>query len=356
MEHLGLIAAFAIVGVVISTATLGLMMWWTGAIDSLLVALLFGSLLAATDPVSVLALFKELHVPDDLKTIVEGESLFNDGTAVVVFSILLAMISGTNTHGAGAAGHGATAAAAAESFSAVGALLTFLKVSVGGFVLGGVLGWVVYQVLKRLNDHLLENAICFVLAYGSFWVGEVVHVSGVIATVVAGLLIGNFGKRFGMSEETRETVDTFFSSIDFLINSVLFILIGLELQTLEAGAIGANVWAMAVAIVAMLVSRALAVYPIYAMTGGMASGRPFAWSHVLWWGGLRGSIPIALLVSLNTFEALAPYRATLLVAGFGAVFFSLVVQGITIKPLLRLLGLGGGAPSAAGEAAAAKAH
>ncbi len=214
LKHIGPIVCFAIPGVIVSTLLVGGMISWLGGITSLLAAMLFGSLISPTDPISVLALFRKADAPEELRVLVEGESLFNDATGVVLLTILREAI--LNTEGGG--------------LSAGAAAFEFVKVSAGGLVLGGGLGLAAFAVLRRLNDHLLENAICLALAYGAFWLAEVLHLSGVIATVMAGLLIGNHGRRLAMNEKTIETVETFFESIDFLLNSFLFILIGLELR------------------------------------------------------------------------------------------------------------------------------
>jgi CPA1 family monovalent cation:H+ antiporter len=305
-----------------------------------IIALLFGAMITPTDPVSVLALFRECKVPDDLKYLVEGESLFNDGTGVVIFTIILSMIVDQ------------------REFSIGSAAGQFAMVTAGGLLIGLVFGGLAFALMKRFEDHLLENALCLVLAYGSFWVAEVAHVSGVIATVIAGLIIGNYGRRFSMRERTVETVENFFESIDFLINSVLFILIGLELQEVNRETFGDKVLPILAAILGLLVARALTVYSLYSLLNLGGTQRPKRWAHVLFWGGLRGSIPIALLLGLPTVDAsgepialLVEYRPVLLVAGFATVFFSLVFQGITMKPLLHLLGLSGGEPDAE-EAAA----
>ncbi|MBN1512275.1 MAG: sodium:proton antiporter [Phycisphaerae bacterium] len=328
LSHLGPILCFAVPGVIVSTVVVGGVVWWQGGIASVLVALLFGSLISPTDPVSVLALFREARAPEDLRVLVEGESLLNDATGVVLFTILLEAV----VRGGGL------------SFGA--AALAFVKVSAGGLVLGGVLGLAAFALLRRLEDHLLENAICLALAYGAFWLAEVLHVSGVIATVIAGLLIGNYGRRFSMSERTRETVESFFGSIDFLLNSLLFILIGLELREVP-DAIPVNPWRLViVAIVAMLAGRAVVAYPFYWALNQVGQRRPESWKHILFWGGLRGSIPIALLLHLPTPPTVPPdsplvvLRPALLLAGFGCVFFSLVVQGVTMRPLLRRLRIG----------------
>jgi len=323
LRHFWPICLFAIIGVLISTFVIGGMFMWLGGIGNLLVALLFGAMVSPTDPVSVLAIFKTMKVPDNLRYLVEGESLFNDGTGVVIFTIILEMIiSGGEFH----------------TFHAV---FEFVKVAAGGLVLGGALGMITFWIMGKFEDHLLENAICLVLAYGSFWLAESVHFSGVIATVMAGLMIGNYGRRFSMGEKTTETVETFFESIDFLINSLLFILIGIELQTLDIRDLMANLRPLVVAILAMLLARAVVVYPLYFATNLVGRVRPPKWSHVLFWGGLRGSIPIALLLGLPENPLLDTYRPQLLVAGFGIVFFSLVFQGITMKPLLAFLGVSG---------------
>jgi CPA1 family monovalent cation:H+ antiporter len=218
------------------------------------------------------------------------------------------------------------------------AVYEFIKVSAGGLLLGIVLGWIVYKIMRHLEDHLLENALCLVLAYGSFWLAEVIHLSGVIATVMAGLMIGNYGRRLSMSEKTTQTVEIFFESIDFLINSILFILIGLELRSVQVS----NMWmTVFVAVAAMMISRAAVSYSFYWLLNQWGAMRPEKWKHILFWGGLRGSIPIALLLQLPNEGVLKTWRPVLLVAGFGCVFFSLVVQGTTMGPLMRRLGIGG---------------
>ncbi|MFQ5423286.1 MAG: cation:proton antiporter [Phycisphaerae bacterium] len=327
LQNIWPILTFAAIGLLISMFVIAGLFWWGAALgrEDYLIALLFGAMVTPTDPVSVLAIFKEHRVPAGLRYIVEGESLFNDGVGIVVFSIVLGMITGHS------------------QFTAAGAVIEFLRVALGGFAIGIFVGAVVFLILRRLDDPLLENAICLVLAYGSFWLAEVFHLSGVIATVMAGLLIGNYGRRWSMRQKTVETVETFFNSIDFLINSMLFILIGLELRGVmlaEApGSLSALIRPLIVAVVAMIVSRAAAVYPLYRVLNLAGTRRPARWAHVLFWGGLRGSIPIALLLGLPHHPAIDPHRPLLLVCGFSVVLFSLVVQGTTMKPLLNRLQL-----------------
>jgi CPA1 family monovalent cation:H+ antiporter len=312
------IVCFAVPGVIVSTLLVGGVVGWLGGISSMMVAILFGALISPTDPVSVLSLFKEVGAPEDLKTIVEGESLFNDATGVVLFTILLkALLEG-------------------QGFEFGQAAYEFVKVSVGGLLIGALLGWIVFKIMRHIDDHLLENAICLVLAYGSFWLVEGMHFSGVIGTVMAGLMIGNYGRRLSMSEKTTQTVETFFESIGFLINSLLFILIGLELHEVSINIM----WLTAlVAIAAMLMGRAAVSYSFYWLLNQVGTRRPKKWNHILFWGGLRGSIPIALLLQLPNEGVLVTWRPVLVVAGFGCVFFSLVVQGLTMKPLMRKIGI-----------------
>ena len=320
LEQFWPIVCLAVPGVIVSTLLVGGLVGWLGGISSMMVAILFGALISPTDPVSVLSLFKEVGAPKDLKTIVEGESLFNDATGVVLFTILLkAVLSG-------------------QEFGFAQAAYEFVKVSVGGLLLGAVLGWIVFKIMRHIEDHLLENALCLVLAYGSFWLAEVIHLSGVIGTVMAGLMIGNFGRRLSMSEKTTNTVEIFFESIGFLINSLLFVLIGLELREVPANIMWMTVF---VAIAAMLIARAAVSYSFYWLLNQVGTKRPKRWNHILFWGGLRGSIPIALLLNLPNEGLLVRWRPVLLLAGFGCVFFSLVVQGITMKPLMLKLGIKG---------------
>jgi CPA1 family monovalent cation:H+ antiporter len=320
LEQFWPILCLAVPGVIVSTLLVGGLVGWLGGISSMMVAILFGALISPTDPVSVLSLFKEVGAPEDLKTILEGESLFNDATGVVLFTILLkALLSG-------------------QEFGFGQAAYEFVKVSVGGLLLGTVLGWVVFKIMRHIEDHLLENALCLVLAYGSFWLAEVMHLSGVIGTVMAGLMIGNYGRRLSMSVKTINTVETFFESIGFLINSLLFVLIGLELREVPANIMWMTVF---VAIAAMLIARAAVSYSFYWLLNQAGTKRPERWNHILFWGGLRGSIPIALLLNLPNEGLLATWRPVLLLAGFGCVFFSLVVQGITMKPLMLKLGIKG---------------
>ena len=278
-------------------------------------AVVFGALIAATDPVAVVALFRELGVPRQLATMVEGESLFNDGTAIVIFRIALtAAVSGV--------------------FDPVDGVFNFLEVALGGIAVGLALGWLTAQLIARLDDRLISAALTTVLAYGAYLLAERVHVSGVLAVVMAGLLAGNLGAT-RTSPMTKSTIFTLWEYLAFIVNSLVFLLIGLEVNL---PSLWANLGPIVVAVVAVLISRAVVVYGLsWLFSLGRARGRVhLSWQHVLFWGGLRGAISLALALSL---PVALPNRDMLLSMTFGVMLFSLMGQGTTIQFLLKRLGL-----------------
>ncbi len=284
-------------------------------------ALLFGAMLAPTDPISVLATLKAAKAPHRLRTLIEGESLFNDGTGVVLFLILVAAVFTTTGH--------------SDPLSIVDGLVQFIKVAGLGVVFGLGFGLIAFWILRRLNDHVLENAITIVLAWGSFIVAEQNGASGVISVVVAGLIIGNYGTKLAMSDQTVQTINTFWESIDFIINSIVFLLIGFELQ--DIGGLSTLLQpevllAIAATFIAIMVARAIMVYPT-ALTIG--KNWPKGWKHVVFWSGLKGSIPLALVLGLPGGEL----KQTLVPIAFGVVLVSLLLQGLTVGPLIRYMGV-----------------
>lgn len=308
-RNLASILLLAIPGVVITMLLVaGVVAWGTGI--SLFVAIIFGALIAATDPVAVIALFRTLGVPKRLQVLIEGESLFNDGTAVVVFGL-------------------AVAATVTGEFNLVAGIVEFLYVAGGGILLGLILGSVISWMLRRLNDHLIETALTFLLAFGAYLLAEEVHVSGVLAVVTAGLVAGNLGPG-AMGPTTRIVVYNFWQFAAFLANSFVFLLIGLEV---EIPLLLANWSSILVAIGAVLLARAIVIYGSTRFTRDF----PFRWQHVVFWGGLRGAISLALALSLPF--SLGAERAQLQAMAFGVVLFTLLVQGLTMQPLIQRLAI-----------------
>ncbi len=327
------IGLLAVVGVILATATTGALLWLGLSPTGLRPgfgwgeALLFGSVIAATDPISVLALFRELGVGRRLYMLVEGESLLNDGVAVVMFLIVAAVLGIDIGHDAHSP-HLETA-----SQIAVYALRTFGWMAGGGALIGIVVGGLAATFMRTVDDHLIEITVTTVVAYGSFLLAEELHCSGVLSTVIAGVVMGSFGTRYGMSTRTRLAVEDFWTYAAFVANTLVFLLLGVEL---EIEAFVADGLPILIAFAATLLGRALVVYPIVGLTRSTAHPIPDGWGHVLWWGGLRGSLSMVLVLGLPySFEA----RELLVHLVFGVVCASLFLQGLTVGPLLARLGL-----------------
>jgi len=304
----GLIMLLAIPGVIMTTVLVGsAIQWGTGV--AMTTALVFGALIAATDPVAVVALFKQLGVPKRLQILLEGESLFNDGTAIVMFGLMLDI-------------------ALRGQFNLTESLIDFVRVAGGGAFVGLILGMLASQAIGRIDDALVETTITTILAFGAYLMGEELHVSGVLAVVVAGIVNGNVGPR-GMSPTTRIVVNNFWEYGAFLANSLIFLIIGLttDLQILLD-----NWQAIGVAILATLGVRALSIY------GFSLFGKdiPTKWKHILYWGGLRGAIVLALALSI---PINFPERDRLVAMAFGVVLFTLLVQGFSMDSLVKKLAL-----------------
>jgi monovalent cation:H+ antiporter, CPA1 family len=304
-----LVLSLAFVGtllsaLVVAAAMHGLAGWGWPA------ALLFGSLIAATDPVSVIAMMKEQDAPPRLRFLMEAESLINDGAAAVLFALLAAWIGGTAT-------------------TPLGMAVALVTTVGGGVALGLAVGGGLMLLAGRSRDHLVELTLTVLAAYGSFLLAEEMHVSGVLATLSAGMLVGNWGKGAQMSEHGGEAMIRFWDFAAFLANSVVFLLIGTReaTQPLASFLLPATIGTMAV-----LAGRAVAIYPIAGLFRPSALAVDGLTGHILFWGGLRGALALALV--LGAPEALPEHDALVSVA-FAVVAFSVFVQGLTMPLLLR---------------------
>lgn len=276
----------------------------------------FAALIAATDPIAVVALFKSLGAPKRLAVLVEGESLLNDGTAVVLFTIVLGAEMG-------------------GSFSVAQAGLDFARVVGVGALIGAAVGFAISWVIHQVDDPMIEITLTTIAAYGSFVAAERFHFSGVIATVVAGMICGNHAARTGMSPSTRVAVATFWEYLAFALNSLVFLLIGFEVKV-EALL---SAWKpILVAYAAMTIGRAIVLHAVALALSRTREKLPRSWASVLTWGGLRGGLSMVLALAL---PADLPHRDIIVAMTFGVVIVSILVQGLTMGPLLRRLGLVG---------------
>ncbi|WP_227374246.1 Na+/H+ antiporter [Haladaptatus halobius] len=327
-ENIVPILALAVPGLIVSILVLG----WLGHYAfgfPLLIATLFAAMILPTDPVSVLALFEELGAPDRLSVMVEGESLINDGVGVVIFSTLFVLVNESQS----------TPLSELISLQTIAdAGVEIVVASLGGLLVGLAAGYVVYRVMINLDEHMTEIVLTLILAYGSFLLAEhYLHVSGVIATVTAGLFIGNQGAEYAMSPQTKISVFNTWETGAFLVNTLIFVLIGAKTpiaQMLD------NWQLIAIAIVLVLAVRALVVYPITGAVNRFSNRTvPFSYQHVMVWGGLHASIPIALVLGLPDGDEGFPHVTELRAMVFGVAAFSLVVQGLTMENLLDRLGV-----------------
>lgn len=312
-EQKWIISSLATFGVIASTLMVGL---FTFIVFDLLnqdvpfiYCLLFGSLISPTDPIAVLSILKDAKAPKGLETKIAGESLFNDGIGVVVFTVLLGLVDG------------------GRSLDPGHVILFLLEEAVGGALLGGLLGWIAYKMLKSVDHYHVEILITLALVMGGYELAAALHTSPAITVVVAGLLIGNRGRLLAMSEKTREHLDTFWELVDEILNASLFVLLGLEILVLNftVGYFAAGLIMIPLVLLSRLITVSIPVLILRAY-------RTFSPGviKILTWGGLRGGISVALALSLPRGQS----RDVILVMTYGVVIFSITVQGLTIKKLL----------------------
>jgi len=305
----------ATLGVALSTLIAGVgFSWITGT--PLLIALVFGALISPTDPVAVLGVLREANLRKSLETKIAGESLFNDGVGYVVF-LVLAGLAFPSDHG--------------HAAGASDAIMLFVQEAFGGAILGLVLGWLTFRLMRKIDDYSLEVLLTLGLAFGGYSLALYLHFSAPIMAVCAGLLIGDIGAKEGMSEETREYVDRFWEIIDEILNAVLFLLIGFEVFAVAfpTDHMIAGVLSIGLALLARLAAVAVPIFilrPFRAFSPGVLP--------IMTWGGLKGGISVALALSLPDSE----YKPLILTVTYMVVIFSIIVQGLTVARVANKLG------------------
>ncbi|NNL35845.1 MAG: sodium:proton antiporter [Silicimonas sp.] len=310
-----LVALMATMGIALSTVIVGFgFSWLTGM--PLMIALVFGALISPTDPVAVLGVLREASLPKSLETKIAGESLFNDGVGYVVFLVLVGLaFPHGDDHGSGLAG----------------AVRLFFQEALGGALLGVVLGWLTFRLMRRIDDYSLEVLLTLGLAFGGYQLAVWLHFSAPIMAVCAGLLIGDVGAAKGMSDETRRYVDAFWKLIDEILNAVLFLLIGIEVFAVTFGwdVVQTGLASIALALIARLAAVAVPVLilrPFRTFSPGVIP--------IMTWGGLKGGISVALALSLPDSE----WKPLILAATYMVVIFSIIVQGLTVARVANRLG------------------
>jgi len=308
------IAIYTVLGTIASTLIIGVTAAALARVP-LIVGLLFGALISTTDPISVIAIFRRLGAGKRLTLIMEAESLFNNDTAVVLFTVITGLALGGR-------------------ISYIAATGRFVQLAVGGALLGTAFGLLASRVHYELDDHLIEITLTTVVAFGSYLVADRLQVSGVMAVVAAGVTLGSYGMQTSMSPGTQLAVTAFWEYAAFVVNSIVFLLIGIEVAYIDWSR--RALLALAASMIVLLGRSA--IYPISVLVNRIGGDIPMPWQHVLVWGGLRGALSMALVLGIKTDF---PYRDSLVAATFGVVMFSLLVQGSTVGILLRKLGLSG---------------
>jgi len=308
-----IISSLATGGIILSTFIIGGFTWSVlhamGLQIPFVYCLLFGALISPTDPVAVLGILKTTSTPDSLRAKITGESLFNDGIGVVLFLVLSEVAAGSH------------------DVTPLSVTLVFLQEALGGVVFGFCVGWIAYRMLKQVDNYQVEVLITLALVMGGYGLANALHISGPLAIVVAGLLIGNHGRAFAMSETTRNHLDMFWELMDEIMNAVLFVLIGLEMVilTLTYQYILAGLLMIPLVLLARFISVGI---PIACLRLKRAFSPKAV--RILTWGGLRGGISVALALSIPQ----SPYRDTILAITYIIVLFSILIQGLTIKKLV----------------------
>jgi CPA1 family monovalent cation:H+ antiporter len=309
------IILYAVGGVIVSIAGVAFGLTQIAGIP-IQAALLIGACLAATDSASVIALFREVGAGKRLTVLMEGESLFNDGASVVAFSLILALVLES------------------QEIQASETLISFLMVTGIGIAVGGLIGFCVASLIQRLDSPWVELSLTLVTAYGTYLVVEEFDGSGVIGVVTAGLILGNWGSHAEDSPSTRMIMNEFWEFLAFFINSIVFLLIGDQIHYTR---LVSNLGTALTAVAGVIISRAIAIYGFGFLSNKLANAQ-MSWQQqtVLWWGGLRGSVSIALALSI---PAVLPGQRQIVTIVSGVVMFTLLMQGLTTKPLLQKLGL-----------------
>ena len=318
-SSLGGVALLAIPGVLISAAIVAIVLNLATGLR-LELGFVVGAMVAATDPAAVIATFRQLGSPRRLATLIESESLFNDGTALVVFAIALRAVTGGISGGE--------------------VVVTLVGTIVVSTAIGLLVGYVVARAIATIDDHLIELTLSLAAAYGTYLVADQLHQSGIIATVVAGVVIGNHGRSIGMSARSQEALDTVWEFFAFLLTALVFLLVGLAIDLPRLiDTLPSIIWG----VVAILAGRALVIYVLFGPASRLAvrlrGGHqvPLAWLHVLFWAGLRGAVAVAMALSLPVDF---PERALLQQITFGIVLFTLLVQGTTAEWVIERVGAG----------------
>jgi Na+:H+ antiporter len=293
-------------------------------------ACLLAAILSPTDPVAVLGLFRQLRVNEQLSTIIEAESLFNDGVAGSLYQTFLAVVLLSLD------GH---ASVGGVQGWLVGAGLFALEAG-GGILLGGVCGWGVSWLVRHIDDPLIETTITIIVAYGVYLLADTLHLSAILAVIVAGLVLGSYGRAVGMSEPTLVAVDTFWSTLAFVANALIFLLVGIQLNPLSLVSNPATSWPTlliaTLAVGAVLLARLVLVLLLAARSRGrlFPAPIPHAWSLVIFWSGLRGALSLALVLAI---PLEVPKRSVLVISTYAVVLFTLLIQGFSLHEILKRL-------------------